>query len=251
MRCRGLIDRILARDPRFRGLMTFTLAETLWLYDHGHRDLLLAYPTTSRSDLARLGDLDGEGRPILMVDSDRAPQFHRGRESIPGGPRPVVHRARHGVPRRRRPGEDRPQALSGPHPRGSRRPRTPDRGPARVRARGADGIRGPHRRRRRPAARQAAPGFRDPPDAASVGVGDRRSAGRRRGRRAGGRPGRDRERRRDRQPAVDDARGRRHRADRGVGLLRADPVRPLLRVHASPGRGVRAARGAPRGTRGP
>ncbi len=49
--------------------MTFTLAETLRPYDHGHRDLLLAYPTTNRADLARLSALEGEGRPIVMVDS--------------------------------------------------------------------------------------------------------------------------------------------------------------------------------------
>jgi D-serine deaminase-like pyridoxal phosphate-dependent protein len=69
VRCRSLLDRILASDRRFQGLMTFTLAETLWLYGHGQRDLLLAYPTADRGALAELARLEGEGRPIVMVDS--------------------------------------------------------------------------------------------------------------------------------------------------------------------------------------
>ena len=69
VRCRPLLERILGRDDGFRGLMTFTLAETLWLHEQGFDDLLLAYPTTDRAAIARLARLDGPGRPILMVDS--------------------------------------------------------------------------------------------------------------------------------------------------------------------------------------
>ena len=69
VRCRALLDAILARDPGFRGLMTFTLSESLWLHRHGFDDLLLAYPTADRSALAELGRLDSERPPILMVDS--------------------------------------------------------------------------------------------------------------------------------------------------------------------------------------
>lgn len=69
VRCRALLERILDRDERFRGLMTFTLAETLWLHGEGFDDLLLAYPTADRAALAELGRLEGEGRPIVMVDS--------------------------------------------------------------------------------------------------------------------------------------------------------------------------------------
>jgi D-serine deaminase-like pyridoxal phosphate-dependent protein len=69
VRCRALLDRILAREDGFRGLMTFTLEETLWLHGQGFDDLLLAYPTTDRAALARLARLDGAGRPIAMVDS--------------------------------------------------------------------------------------------------------------------------------------------------------------------------------------
>src|SRR3712207_5960392 len=63
IRCRALLERILARDG-FRGLMTFTLRECLWLAEHGFGDMLLAYPTADRSALARI-----DGEPAVMVDS--------------------------------------------------------------------------------------------------------------------------------------------------------------------------------------
>ena len=69
VRCRPLLAEILDGDPGFRGLMTFTLSESLWLHGHGFDDLLIAYPTADRGALAELGQLDGEGPPILMVDS--------------------------------------------------------------------------------------------------------------------------------------------------------------------------------------
>ena len=69
VRCRELLERILAHDPRFRGLMTFTLAESLWLHSLGFDDLLLAYPTADMGALAELGALEGDGRPVVMVDS--------------------------------------------------------------------------------------------------------------------------------------------------------------------------------------
>src|SRR4051812_8975279 len=68
VRCRRLLEEILER-PGFRGLMTFTLPEALWLHEHGHRDLLMAYPTADCSALAELGRLEADGAPILMVDS--------------------------------------------------------------------------------------------------------------------------------------------------------------------------------------
>jgi D-serine deaminase-like pyridoxal phosphate-dependent protein len=69
VRCRELLNRILARGPGFRGLMTFTLAETLWLRGQGFGDLLLAYPTADRASLRELARIDGDDRPIVMVDS--------------------------------------------------------------------------------------------------------------------------------------------------------------------------------------
>jgi D-serine deaminase-like pyridoxal phosphate-dependent protein len=68
VRCRSLLADILER-PGFRGLMTFTLPESLWLHGHGFDDLLVAYPTTDREALAELARLDSEHAPIVMVDS--------------------------------------------------------------------------------------------------------------------------------------------------------------------------------------
>ena len=71
VRCRALMRRIVAEDERdserggFRGLMTFTLRESLWLLDDGFDDLLLAYPTVDHKALAELG----ERAPMLMIDS--------------------------------------------------------------------------------------------------------------------------------------------------------------------------------------
>jgi len=71
IRCRALLGEILRRDQGFAGLMTFTLAETLWLGEQGFDDLLLAYPTTdteSLSELALRSVAHPEGAPIVMVD---------------------------------------------------------------------------------------------------------------------------------------------------------------------------------------
>ena len=68
VRCRELLRRILERRP-FRGLMTFTLAESLWLDPEGFGDLLCAYPTTDRAGLRALARVETERPPIAMVDS--------------------------------------------------------------------------------------------------------------------------------------------------------------------------------------
>jgi D-serine deaminase-like pyridoxal phosphate-dependent protein len=47
LRCRALLRAILDRDPGYRGVMTFTLPETLWLAGEGFENLLLAYPTST------------------------------------------------------------------------------------------------------------------------------------------------------------------------------------------------------------
>src|SRR3954465_6751134 len=62
VRCRALLEAIARRSDRFRGLMTFTLEESLWLYEP---DTLLAYPTVDRAALGRMT----ENGPVLMVDS--------------------------------------------------------------------------------------------------------------------------------------------------------------------------------------
>jgi D-serine deaminase-like pyridoxal phosphate-dependent protein len=69
LRCRPLVQSALELDPGFRGLMTFTLPETLWLWEMGFDDLLLAYPTADRQALARLAAIEEPGRPVVVVDS--------------------------------------------------------------------------------------------------------------------------------------------------------------------------------------
>jgi D-serine deaminase-like pyridoxal phosphate-dependent protein len=72
IRCRPLLERILARDERFRGLLTFTLPETLWLAEQGFDDMVVAYPTTDTEALAQLAvqsAANPQGAPVLMVDS--------------------------------------------------------------------------------------------------------------------------------------------------------------------------------------
>jgi D-serine deaminase-like pyridoxal phosphate-dependent protein len=71
LRCRALIERILGRDERYAGLMTFTLPETLWLAEEGFENLLLAYPTADAGaleELALRSVANPGGAPIVMVD---------------------------------------------------------------------------------------------------------------------------------------------------------------------------------------
>jgi D-serine deaminase-like pyridoxal phosphate-dependent protein len=71
VRCRALLEQILSRDPRYAGLMTFTLPETLWLAEAGFENLLLAYPTADRGALEALAlrsVANPAGAPIVMVD---------------------------------------------------------------------------------------------------------------------------------------------------------------------------------------
>jgi D-serine deaminase-like pyridoxal phosphate-dependent protein len=76
VRCRPLLEAIAKRDERFRGLMTFTLPESLWL---AQPDTLLAYPTTDRGSLARMTDPG----PVLMVDSTEQLDLIESATSVP------------------------------------------------------------------------------------------------------------------------------------------------------------------------
>lgn len=53
VRCRALLRRVLDR-PGFRGVMSYTLAESLWLARSGITDVLLAYPSADRAGFAEL-----------------------------------------------------------------------------------------------------------------------------------------------------------------------------------------------------
>ncbi|GAA2519594.1 amino acid deaminase/aldolase [Streptomyces gobitricini] len=68
VRCRGLLERVLARDG-FAGVMSFTLDESLWLARAGFDDVLLAYPSADRAGFAELsGDAKLAGAVTVMVD---------------------------------------------------------------------------------------------------------------------------------------------------------------------------------------
>lgn len=70
LRCRRLIERALAQ-PGYRGVMSYSLAEALWLHASGtSADLLVAYPTADRAALRALAADDAAREHItLTVDS--------------------------------------------------------------------------------------------------------------------------------------------------------------------------------------
>ncbi|MFW6719195.1 alanine racemase [Streptomyces sp. MAR4 CNY-716] len=68
VRCRALLERVLAK-PGFAGVMSFTLAESLWLARSGFEDVLVAYPSADRAGLAELaGDPKLAAAVTVMVD---------------------------------------------------------------------------------------------------------------------------------------------------------------------------------------
>ncbi|MFI7009596.1 amino acid deaminase/aldolase [Streptomyces sp. NPDC050145] len=68
VRCRTLLERVLAKDG-FAGVMSFTLAESIWLARSGVEDVLLAYPSADRSAFAELAhDPKLAGAVTVMVD---------------------------------------------------------------------------------------------------------------------------------------------------------------------------------------
>jgi D-serine deaminase-like pyridoxal phosphate-dependent protein len=72
IRSRPVLERLLDLDPGFQGALTFSLPETLWLWERGLRDLVVAYPTADRACLTRLARItseDPEEAPVVMVDS--------------------------------------------------------------------------------------------------------------------------------------------------------------------------------------
>jgi D-serine deaminase-like pyridoxal phosphate-dependent protein len=71
IRSRPVLERLMDLDPGFQGALTFSLPETLWLWERGVRDLVVAYPTTDRACLTRLARItseDPEEAPVVTVD---------------------------------------------------------------------------------------------------------------------------------------------------------------------------------------
>jgi D-serine deaminase-like pyridoxal phosphate-dependent protein len=71
IRCPELVDRIRAiAGSAARGLMTYTATETAFWAERGERDLLLAYPTVSPSDVALIAEVNAAGaRASVVLDS--------------------------------------------------------------------------------------------------------------------------------------------------------------------------------------
>ncbi|WP_374286541.1 amino acid deaminase/aldolase [Streptomyces sp. UNOB3_S3] len=68
VRCRALLERVLAREG-FAGVLAYTLAEALWLARSGIPDVLVAYPSADRAALAELtSDPKLAAAVTVMVD---------------------------------------------------------------------------------------------------------------------------------------------------------------------------------------
>jgi D-serine deaminase-like pyridoxal phosphate-dependent protein len=71
VRCRALLERVLAREG-FEGVMSFTLAESLWLARTGFTDVLLAYPSADRDGFAELTSDPKLARTVTVMVDDLA-----------------------------------------------------------------------------------------------------------------------------------------------------------------------------------
>ncbi|MFD3516469.1 amino acid deaminase/aldolase [Streptomyces sp. NPDC058657] len=71
VRCRALLERVLERDG-FSGVMSYTLAESLWLARSGFEDVLLAYPSADRAGYAELASDPKPAAAITVMVDDPA-----------------------------------------------------------------------------------------------------------------------------------------------------------------------------------
>ncbi|MGH2954807.1 MAG: amino acid deaminase/aldolase [Solirubrobacterales bacterium] len=86
----AVLRRILDLDPRFRGVLAFTVPEALHLASQGFDDLVVAYPSVDRraiGEVAALAASEPRRAPVLMVD-DR-PHLDLIEGAIGGGPAQV------------------------------------------------------------------------------------------------------------------------------------------------------------------
>ncbi|MCX5587828.1 alanine racemase [Streptomyces erythrochromogenes] len=71
VRCRALLERVLAR-PGFAGIMSYTLAESLWLARSGFEDVLLAYPSADRAGFGELANDAKLAAAVTVMVDDQA-----------------------------------------------------------------------------------------------------------------------------------------------------------------------------------
>jgi D-serine deaminase-like pyridoxal phosphate-dependent protein len=86
VRAVAILRRILALEPGFQGILSFTLPEALFLAQRGFENIVVAYPTADRGALAELVELaaDRGAGPVPMVDS--SPHLDLIESAIGGGP---------------------------------------------------------------------------------------------------------------------------------------------------------------------
>ncbi|WUI29693.1 amino acid deaminase/aldolase [Nocardia sp. NBC_00416] len=76
VRCRAVLEEVLGSGLTaaggFAGLMSYSLAEAIWLVRCGARDVLLGYPTVDRAALAELGGDAGLLAAITLMIDDAA-----------------------------------------------------------------------------------------------------------------------------------------------------------------------------------
>lgn len=69
IRCTALLRRIQAASSQFRGLMSYSVREALFLIRNGFDDILVAYPVWREAGMAELCEVLKEGKTlVLMVD---------------------------------------------------------------------------------------------------------------------------------------------------------------------------------------
>ncbi|NVB38302.1 amino acid deaminase/aldolase [Pseudenhygromyxa sp. WMMC2535] len=70
LRCVALLRRVLAREG-FAGIMAYSPGEAAWLHDQGFDDILVAYPSVERLELAAVIEGVARGASIRLMVDDR------------------------------------------------------------------------------------------------------------------------------------------------------------------------------------
>lgn len=70
LRCIEALRYVFDKSPVFRGLMTYSGAEALYLLQNGFDDILMGYPTTNHAEITALAHEIKQGKKVVfMVDS--------------------------------------------------------------------------------------------------------------------------------------------------------------------------------------
>src|SRR3546814_20448684 len=78
IRCVEVMKRVMALDPRFKGLPCYSAREAAWLATPGFDDLLVAYPTVVRDDLEAAAMATRAGHPLKpIIDDSRQTEIGR------------------------------------------------------------------------------------------------------------------------------------------------------------------------------